>query len=662
MFFKVGKVANRKAVNVDEPVPVMLTTPAIDSYGDSVNPLGADVVTRAFDECFPLLMNHDSRVKSIVGKVGNLKITKDGIEAMIYMAPAGTSEDVDVARALMAGGYTPFVSIGFLADMEACEPLDPEEPWGGYRINKWQLVEVSITPTPANPEARLKDLNPAFGRMLSALAHTSSAVMCTRSIHDQMMSTKLQASDTQSKPTPKGRTNMSLADKVQAKQQEIVKTKDQIAAITNSLDDTGAMTDEQSEALHDLATKLDSLNGHLKNLEHLERTLAATSGGTADPAPVPRVEARSRTPGMNKAGMALACVIKGLMTNKDPLSLAREECKDIPEMEMLVRAATAPAVTGNPTWAGNLVQETWGPLVEAMYAMTVYNRIPGMRLTFEGKFNLPVQGGVGNLAGDFIAENGVIPVKSGSIGTVSLQPHTLGVISAFSKELMRRSVPSIQGIIQNQILKDTARTIDVKFLDAIARTAGTRPAGLQDTTETGAGNIVAQANVATGAGNSTVKEINASTRAMLGRVWAIDAGVEGVWVMNPLQRLALEDKQDGTTGQFVFRDEVQRGRFRGFPILESTNVTSGVTAFIAGDSMAFATELLPYFEQSDQATLHFEDTSPATISTAGTPPALAHPVISLFQQNLVAVKGIWTLDWRILRQAGVQVLTATTGW
>jgi HK97 family phage major capsid protein len=364
--------------------------------------------------------------------------------------------------------------------------------------------------------------------------------------------------------------------------------------------------------------------------------------------------------------MALACIVKGLMSNRDPLTIARDEVKDIPEMEMLVRAATAPAVGGNAAWAGNLLQETWGPLIEAMYAQTIYSRVPGMRLNFEGKVNLPTQDGIGALAGDFIAENGVIPVKSGSFGSTSLQPHTLGVISAFSKEMMRRSVPSIQGIVQDQILKDTARTIDQKFLDAVARTAGTRPAGLQDATETGAANINAQANVATGAGNSTAKEINSATRALLGRVWAINGGVGGVWLMNPLQRLALEDKQDGTTGQYVFREEVQNGRFRGFPILESNNVTSGVTVFVAGDSMVFGTELLPYFEQSDQATLHFEDTNPLQISASDgetTPAAaVAYPVISLFQQNLVAVKGIWTLDWRITRKAGVQVLTATTGW
>jgi HK97 family phage major capsid protein len=575
----------------------------------------------------------------------------------------------------MAQGLLTTFSVGLMADMADCEPMNPEEPWGGLRIKKWMLVEVSITPTPANPYARLKDINltSASQATLTQALKSSGYVSINKSFADQMGLSRSQASGTPStkslSPTTRS-SKMTLADKIKAKQQEIVRTKDQIAAVTNSLDDTGAMDEAQADVLNDLTAQLSNHNKGLSVLENLERTLAQASGGAGsgqqDPAPVPRIETRSRTPNINKAGMALACVIKGLMTNKDPLSIARDEVKDLPEMDMLVRAATAPAVSGTPAWGGNLIQETWGPLVEAMYALTVYGRVPGLRLTFDGKVNLPIQNGAGNLAGDFISENGVIPVKSGSIGTTSLQPHTLGVISAFSKELMRRSVPSIQGIIQNQILKDTALTIDQKFLDNVIRTAGTRPAGLQDANETGVGNINAMVQAVAGAGNATAKEINTATRALLARVWAINAGAGGVWLMNPVQRLALEDKQDGTTGHFVFRDEIQAGRFRGFPILESTNIPSGVTAFIAGDSMAFGTELLPYFEQSDQATLHFESATPLSISAAPVAPAtentIAHPVISLFQQNLVAVKGIWTLDWRITRQAGVQIISATTGW
>ena len=459
---------------------------------------------------------------------------------------------------------------------------------------------------------------------------------------------------------------MSLADKIKAKQQEIVRTKDQIAEITNSLDDTGAMSDEQSEALSDLTAKLERHSAHLRTLEGAERVQAAASGGSgsAQPErtePATLIQVRSRTPGHLKAVNAVACFIKGLVTNSDPLAIARQEFPDIPEMEMLVRAATAPASTTGATWATNLIQETWGPLIELMYGMTIYGKIPGLRLPMEGKVNFPLQNGRGNLAGGFVAEGNPIPVKSGSIGTTSIQPHTLAVISSFTKALMRRSIPSIQGLVQQQIMSDTAETLDTLFLDAVARTAGTRPAGLRDATETGAANINACTNVATGAGNATVKEINTDSRALLGRVWAVK-GQGGVWVMNPAQRLALAHKQDGTTGHFAFADEIAMGKFQGFPILESTNVTAGVVAFIADQSIVFGAEGAPYFEQSEQATLHFENASPLAVGTAGTPNTVAAPVFNLFQNDLVAVKGMWPCDWRIVRQGAVQVLTGADAW
>ena len=61
------------------------------------------------------------------------------------------------------------------------------------------------------------------------------------------------------------------------------------------------------------------------------------------------------------------------------------------------------------------------------------------------------------------------------------------------------------------------------------------------------------------------------------------------------------------------------------------------------------------FELSDQATLHFEDTTPSTVSGST-------PVISLFQQDLFGLKMTWPIDWRITRQAAVQVLTGAEGW
>jgi HK97 family phage major capsid protein len=348
----------------------------------------------------------------------------------------------------------------------------------------------------------------------------------------------------------------------------------------------------------------------------------------------------------------------------DPVAVARAAYgDDAPEIETLIKTAVAGATTGASGWASQLVRQTWGEFIDLVRDLSVYPRIPGSRLEFDGfgTLNLPRQDGRGGLAGGFVTEGSPIPVKKGTVANVAMTPFKMGVISVFTKELMRRSNPAIEALIRDQMLGDTAETLDTLFLDATARSG--RPAGMQDTTEVGAGNIDAITNAATGAGGSTAAEILLDTNALLGRVYAVRLGMGGVWVMNPLQRLGLESKQDATTGEFVFRDEIQAGRFRGYPILESANVTSGVTLFVGGPgALAFASEIAPSFETSDQTVLHMEDTTPLQIGTAASPNTVAAPAQSMFQTDSMAIKMTIGLDWRIKRQAGVQVLTGTTGW
>jgi len=74
--------------------------------------------------------------------------------------------------------------------------------------------------------------------------------------------------------------------------------------------------------------------------------------------------------------------------------------------------------------------------------------------------------------------------------------------------------------------------------------------------------------------------------------------------------------------------------------------------------------MTPSFEESSDATLHFEGASGSVeqIGTSGTTNTVAAPAINLFQQDLLAIKMTLGLDWRVIREAGVQVLTSADGW
>ena len=99
----------------------------------------------------------------------------------------------------------------------------------------------------------------------------------------------------------------------------------------------------------------------------------------------------------------------------------------------------------------------------------------------------------------------------------------------------------------------------------------------------------------------------------------------------------------------------------GWPIIDSGTVPLGtVIAIDAADFVAVGGDA-PRFEISDQATLHFEDTAPLDIGTAGTPPVVAAPVKSMWQTDSLALRLILPTNWTI-RRAGVVAWVAGVTW
>jgi len=113
-------------------------------------------------------------------------------------------------------------------------------------------------------------------------------------------------------------------------------------------------------------------------------------------------------------------------------------------------------------------------------------------------------------------------------------------------------------------------------------------------------------------------------------------------------------------GAFPFRAEVASGNLGGWPIIDSGTVPLGtVVAIDAADYVSVADG--PRFEISDQATLHLEDTTPADITTAGTPAVASFPVKSMFQTDSLALRLILPVNWA-LRRPGVVAWVAGVTW
>ncbi|MER9768881.1 hypothetical protein NKJ09_22775 [Mesorhizobium sp. M0189] len=138
----------------------IMTSESVDRYRDIVVQAGLDI--DRFLENPQGLLFHNSRswpcgLWSDVTKVlsGRPKRTEGNLDFL----PEGTDEDADRAARHVAAGSLRTVSIGFKPNWEDIDfILDDDDDWtGGFRYNSSELLECSLVPIPAQPDALVKD-------------------------------------------------------------------------------------------------------------------------------------------------------------------------------------------------------------------------------------------------------------------------------------------------------------------------------------------------------------------------------------------------------------------------------------------------------------------------------------------------------------------------
>lgn len=630
----------------DDPFAFVMSTDAIDRAGDIVE---QDWDLRDFRKNPIALFGHDH--EKPIGTWENVRVAGGRLVGDLKLAAAGTSAFLDEIRSLVQQRILRAVSVGFRPAKYA-DRRDKDGNLVGLRMSQNVLYETSLVSVPMNPQALalVKGYPNVFAAMKAARPVTG-APCCDRSACEQLGITRSPRDSGH-----KEKAVMTLSERIQARETALNILKAQLTEITDSIPDDGEFDDNVKLQMDELRGQIERAEEQVSVLKSTESALAQKALPARPQGAVPYGQVEIEDPLAKKGHKVLAAfatLIKAHITHQHPVDLVKNEMGGHKGLEVVVRAATDAASMTDAAWAAPLVRTSWGEFLELIRTMAVYPRVPGMRPMFDsaGVLTLPRETGAQTLlAGGFVGEGLPIRVAEGTLDSISLGPRIMAVISTFTKALARHSIPLIQSVITNRILGDTAVTLDTLFLDAVARSA-IRPAGLQDPAETGAANIVPAA------GLGTVADVLTDVNGVLGRVYAARAGDTGAWLMNPLRVLGLRNKQDAASGMFPFLEEVSRGVFQGHPIIVSQNVTATVVAFITDQSMVHASDYAPRIEVSDQATLHFEDTTPLIIGTTGVPNTVAAPVRSLYQSDLVAVKMVQAMDWRVVRQGGVQVLT-----
>ena len=563
-----------------------------------------------------------------IGTWEDVKVVGGMLQGTLKLAEVGTSAFIDSLHKLIDQDILKSVSVGFRSNSVV------ENDFGGYDLSDNYLWECSLVSIPANQNALAKEF--------SYLPEETVKRMCTMDGDCSRSNSKENNSD-KIKTKRKGFAMKTYAQRIAALQSTVAAAQEKKATIEAQ----DEITSDETKTLLDLTNEINSADSQIKQFEALEK---AAAGGE-----VAKVEKKALTV---SADEAKSMVVKGLVAtaksqalNLSPVAAAATLYSNEKGVQAMVKAATEPATTTEAEWAGNLVQQGYGAFLETLYPATVYGRVAGRRFEFgqSRSILIPARKADADVSGGFVGEGQPIPVKADGFVTQTLTPKKMAVISTFTAEILKSSTPNVEEIVRTDIVEDTAKAIDTAFLDATAADTGDnpRPAGLQDATATGAGNINAS-------GGADMDAINADIDGVLERMAAVELGQGGTIIMNPARKRGLYSKTNAL-GQYPFRD----GLVEGFEIITSTTVPSDVVYFIDSKAMSFGTDFAPQFEVSTQATLVMADPA-EPISTGGATAAgvTELPIRSMFQTQTTALRFILGMDWKITRVGGVQVLTS----
>lgn len=657
--------------SVADPFEFVMSDESVDRVGDVLMASGWQLAE--FRKNPVALWGHDAR--NPIGTWQNVRVQGGRLIGKLVLAQRGTSGWIDTLWSLIEQRVLRAVSVGFSPIKS--QPIDADRPYGPQRYLRQVLLECSLVSVPANPNALAlaKSIAPEFRARVFAESGIDPLAGKAAGSAQPGGRTFLPTS------TRKG-AKMSLGERIAAAQQRLVALRDAQAPYVQRVDAERELSADEAAEFDRINTEVDAEEGNLSRLQASERALASRLT-PADPAPrgpaapyVGRFGAGQR--GSRPSGRPMdllvkmgACTLLAHIKRLPVEAVLRERYVRDEELGAVVKAVTNPAQTDVAGWAAELVDSAIADFMEALTPESAYAQLApkGARFTFgrNGAIKIPRRNGPGlnapgDLRGAFVGEGNPIPVRRGSIGSVSLMPFKLGVISTYTREIAAHSTPAIESIIRQGILEDTAIALDTALLDATPAIAGVRPAGLLN-------GVVPIA----GAAGGGVEAITADFAAALQVFTAANAASGLAVLLNPAKVISL---QWATTplGTYPFRDGANAGTIGGFPLITSTTIPIDQMTMIRAADFASATGDSPEFDISDTATLHEVDgdypanqampdppVAPAPLPIVDGAGVAAAPVRSLWQTASIGIRMLLDVSWG-MRRSGMVVQVDGITW
>lgn len=642
-------IVRKVSASSGENLEFILSDATVDRYGDSIDPKGWDL--KSFKKNPIALFGHSNSFP--IGNWSNVRVEGGKLIGKLNLAARGTSARIDELISLVEQGVLRAVSVGFIPKKR--EPLDPEKPYAGQKYLEQELIETSLVSVPANPAAiqlarslHVSDetINLAFGEHAEMKQREmDNANGGHAKTANQMRADAGLGPIAPPSPSQKAKTMKTLAQRIEDAQNAYTVARD---AYQNHVanDDYDL---EEAQTLEGVMGERQARLDSLKSAEKALATNAARSSGEQRTPPVPAVRrplgVKEREPKPGDLVIRAAVVnLLSHVTQRDPITVLEERYRDHEGTNVFVRSAVDPAKTTVSGWASELIETETVAFLETLREISFYPRLAslGANLQFgpgRGQIKIPARSSTPSISGSFVAEGSPIPVRRLGLTSATLSPHKMGVISYFTREVAKYSNPQIEGMLRTEIRGDTADTIDTLLIDTTAGST-TRPAGLLY-------NLAALTASTAGGWEAIMEDID----TLAAPFDAAKAGRNLVLLMN---------KREARKLSFVPGPDDKLGSMRqlmidsGITPISSVNVPAGRLILIDAADFATAAGDQPEFDVSEQAVIHAEDTSPAQISTAGSPNVVAAPVISMFQTASIALRMLLDITWSMRRTGMVQ--------
>jgi hypothetical protein len=313
---------------------------------------------------------------------------------------------------------------------------------------------------------------------------------------------------------------------------------------------------------------------------------------------------------------ALASALHAFDPQTPAVEIAKRNFGNDRGVELVLRAATGPAMTSVASWAGTLalVENVFlASLVGPSAAAALLAR--GLQVRFNGYAAVSLPTISAGQAG-FVGEGKGIPVVAFQTASgVTMSPCKLMLISILSREMIESS--NAEAIVSATLRESASYGLDAVLLSASAATPD-QPAGILN------GVTALTPSTATPLTEAMVVDLSA-----LGGAVARVAGSDIVFVAAPEQALAIN----------------LRSPDFAYPVLASKAIAKGTVIGVAANALVSGFDPVPVVSASIDPTIVPDTAPPGLIVPAGG--SFTNPTWSMYQSDRVALKMTMNATWAL---------------